>query len=220
MDRDEVWTEETCRRYADAMRKLVPYDARSCAQRISTHLKRATPGVVVVDLATGPGFLAIELGKLLPQPQLVLVDMAEPMLRIAAQELEAAGLQGRTVRCEASKLELPDASAGVVTCKNLLNCVPPDARPGIIDEVVRVLEPGGKAFFQDFDIDGSSLAALFIGVYARVRLGSRFAQDFRDAARRKLDPRPVTDQLERCRCSTTIERFGPSFLIQATKIAA
>ena len=67
------WNEELCQNYAAGLRPSVPFDHRPWAKRIVRELVPRA-GATVVDIATGPGFLLIELGKLVPGLDLVGTD--------------------------------------------------------------------------------------------------------------------------------------------------
>jgi ubiquinone/menaquinone biosynthesis C-methylase UbiE len=77
------WNEETCRRYATKMEKVVKHDHRPWAKRIAEHLGETAAGGKLMDVATGPGFLLLELAPLLSGMQLYAQDEAAPMLEIA-----------------------------------------------------------------------------------------------------------------------------------------
>jgi ubiquinone/menaquinone biosynthesis C-methylase UbiE len=220
MPSEPIWDEALCRRYTDSMRKLARYDHRGVARRIARHLGGLRPKATVVEVASGPGFLAIELGRLLPEPTLVLVDSAKPMLGTAEEEAARAGVPVRTIESSADRIALPDASADVVLCKNLMNCIEASHRIDVAREIARLLVPGGWGFVIDFDAQGSRFAATLIGLFARCLVGGEFHRDFRAAFARRLDPTPFAAVLAEVGCGTSIERFGPSFLLVARKVGA
>jgi ubiquinone/menaquinone biosynthesis C-methylase UbiE len=217
MSNQPVWDAALCQRYTDGMRKLAPYDHRSVAARIARRLVGLSAGAYVVDLASGPGFLAFELARVITQPELTLVDSAEPMLQLATLEAEQQGLQVRTLVSAAERVALPDAVADVVVCKNLMNCIGPAHRLKVVDEVIRLVKPGGRAFVIDFDAQGSRIAAAAIGLLTRLLAGAEFSRDFRRAFARRLEPTPLSMAFEARGCAVEIERSGPTFLVVATK---
>lgn len=217
MSIEPIWDEALCRRYADGMRKLAPYDHRGVAGRIVRHLTELRPGASVVEVASGPGFLAFELARLLSRPSLALVDSAPPMLRIAEQEAERAGVTVRSVESPAERIALPDACADVALCKNLMNCIDTARRIDVVREIARLLAPGGAAFTIDFDVQGSRPSATLIGLFAHVLVGGEFRRDFSAAFARRLAPEPLAVAFTEAGCSTSIERFGPSFLLIARR---
>lgn len=211
------WDETFCRRYSDGMRKLAPYDHRGVAERIAKHLGGLRSEAALVDVASGPGFLGLALAKILGIARLTLVDSASAMLAIAQNEGQKVGVSLEILESSAESIGLPDGSADVVTCKNLMNCLDVAERVPVALELFRLLPPGGKVFIVDFDAGGSRLAAKLIGVLVRMLAGGEFARDFRDAVGRRFDPRPIADALAQAGATISVERFGPSFLLIATR---
>jgi len=170
------WNEDLCRAYADGLRPIVPFDHAPWARRIVRRLGAVPPGAAVLDVATGPGFLLLEIGKRLPGARLIAQDQAEPMLALARREAERAGLRVETVCCPAEALAIPAASVDVVTCKQLLHEAA-DVE-GTLGEMARVLKSPGAAFIVDFDAQGSRLAAWATRTFLRATRGALMARDF------------------------------------------
>jgi ubiquinone/menaquinone biosynthesis C-methylase UbiE len=186
------WNEELCRTYAAGLRPIVPFDHRIWAKRIARELG-SDARAAVVDIATGPGFLAVELGKLLPGLTLIGTDQAEPMLTIARQEAARAGLELRTVGCPAERLVLADEEADVVTCKQLLHEAADVT--GVLREAARILKPGGRLFLIDFDATGSTLAALVVRTFLTLTRGRVIGQSFWRSFNSGLPGTEVRDRL-------------------------
>ena len=101
----------------------------------------------VVDLGTGPGLLLPMLRERLPDAALTGVDMQPLMLETAHQHAAQAG--ARLVEADlAEPLPLPDASADAITLVMVLHelLFP----PALLDEVVRILRPGGRVMLYDW----------------------------------------------------------------------
>ncbi|MFB6096379.1 MAG: methyltransferase domain-containing protein [Haloferacaceae archaeon] len=115
----------------------------------------------VVDLAGGTGRAAAALES----GEAIVVDAAPGMLRAARSK----GLE--TVTGDAMRLPLRDGVADAVLVVDALHHVP-NAR-AVLDEVVRVLAPGGVLVVRDFDpttVPGRALVA----AEHLVGFGSRF----------------------------------------------
>jgi len=137
------WNEETCRRYADKMEKVVKHDHRPWARRIVERLDGLPSGARVMDVATGPGFLLVELARLLPDAVLYAQDEAEPMLALARERAAGLGVELETVHGPAERIGLDDGVVDVVTCKQLLHeCRDVD---DVVREIHRVLAPDSRA---------------------------------------------------------------------------
>ncbi|MFE7546894.1 class I SAM-dependent methyltransferase [Streptomyces gardneri] len=102
---------------AEAVLRLVPPGART-----------------LLDVACGTGLVTERLTR--AGLRVYGADAAHAMLRAAAGRLP-----GRTVRADARRLPLPDASVDAVSAVWLLHLVP--FAPEIVAEAARVLRPGG-----------------------------------------------------------------------------
>jgi ubiquinone/menaquinone biosynthesis C-methylase UbiE len=72
------WDESLCQAYANGLRPMVSFDHGQWAAKIARRLGDLPPGSTVLDVATGPGFLVLEIGKRLPDTRLVGQDQAVP----------------------------------------------------------------------------------------------------------------------------------------------
>ncbi|MFJ5832624.1 methyltransferase domain-containing protein [Streptomyces sp. NPDC093089] len=88
----------------------------------------------LLDLACGTGLVTERLAR--PGLGVYGADAAHAMLRVAAERVP-----GRTVRADARRLPLPDASVDAVSAVWLLHLAP--FAPEIVAEAARVLRPGG-----------------------------------------------------------------------------
>jgi ubiquinone/menaquinone biosynthesis C-methylase UbiE len=106
---------------------------------------RARPGARVLEVAPGPGYLAIELAR----RGLVTsgVDISRTFVRIANDNARAAGVSIPFREGNAAALPYPDASFDVVVCRAAFkNFTDP---LGALNETHRVLAPGGQASIID-----------------------------------------------------------------------
>lgn len=143
------WNKELCQDYADKMRSLVKFDHRPWAKRINACIKNRKPDMSFIDIATGPGFLLLELGKLNESPDLFAHDSSANMLEIAKSEAELVDLHINTISSTAENIEAISDSKDVVTCKQLIHEA--DDIDRVISEIYRITKPGGQAFLIDFD---------------------------------------------------------------------
>ncbi|MBN1608158.1 MAG: class I SAM-dependent methyltransferase [Polyangiaceae bacterium] len=215
------WNVATCRRYADGMRRLVKVDHAPWAARIVELLGKPPASAAVAEIAAGPAFLLIEIGRRLPATLLAL-DAEPTMLDIATEEGRRAGIELRTVASRAERLQLPDASVDVAVCKQLLNCVADvGVRKQIVQEMVRVLRPGGRAFVIDFDASAPRAAAWLIRAWVRAAAGAEFARDFWAAQGRRFDPDSVVGWMRELGLEhVRRERRGLSFLVEGTRLCS
>jgi len=114
----------------------------------------AQPGETGVDVGCGLAHLAIELAQEVgPAGRIVGFDNSETMVAAAKERIAGAGLEGRIslAQCDATALDLADASADFVAVAQVYSYVPEVARA--IAEAARVLRPGGRLVVLETDWD-------------------------------------------------------------------
>jgi SAM-dependent methyltransferase len=109
----------------------------------------AQPGETVLDLGCGAGLdlylYALEVG---PNGRLVGLDLAEPMLDKARNNLAAMGVSNvEWLHAPADSIPLPDSSIDLVTANGIYNLSPD--KDAVMREVARVLKPGGRTIFAE-----------------------------------------------------------------------
>jgi ubiquinone/menaquinone biosynthesis C-methylase UbiE len=122
---------------------------RTLARKLAPRIK---PRDRVLEIAPGPGYLAIELVKL-TGCRMVGVDISRTFVRMARENAEKAGVDIAFDEGDAADLPLPSDGFDLVVCcaafKNFTR--PLDA----LDEMYRVLKPGGTALIVDLRKDFS-----------------------------------------------------------------
>ncbi len=100
-------------------------------------------GRAVVDIGCGGGLFAEELARL--GAQVIGVDPSQPSLDTARAHAAAAGLAIDYREGTGEKLPLPDGSADIACCVDVLEHV--NDLDAVIRETARVLRPGGVYLF-------------------------------------------------------------------------
>lgn len=121
------------------------------AQREDTLSRLAIePGEHVLDIGSGPGFLAETLAQATgPTGRVLGVDISSEMVERAAARSKHSHLSYEVA--DATKLSAPDNSFDVVVSTQVAEYVP-DIR-GFCSEVCRVLKPGGRGLVLATDWD-------------------------------------------------------------------
>ena len=113
---------------------------------------RVAPGGRVLEVAPGPGFCAIEIAKS-SRYSVAGLDISESFVRIARANAREAGVAVDFCHGIASKMRFADASFDFVVCtaafKNFSDPI------GALNEIHRVLTPGGQASILDLRKDAS-----------------------------------------------------------------
>ena len=153
-------------------------------KRLTRHLPNRTDQKVL-DLATGTGdqLLAVyESGKVKTG---VGIDLADKMLEIGREKIARAGLDSSLTLEHGDAEEIPfeddtfDALSISFGIRNVIDV------PHALQEMRRVLNPGGRALILEFSLPGSRLLRAFYLFYFRnilPRLGAMISGD-RDAYR-------------------------------------
>jgi ubiquinone/menaquinone biosynthesis C-methylase UbiE len=113
--------------------------------------ERTSPGGAVLEVAPGPGFLAIELAK--RGYRMTTVDISATFVRIARENAARAGVTIDVRQGNASQLPFADDAFDFVVCtaafKNFSDPI------GALDEIHRVLRPGAEAAIIDLRKDAT-----------------------------------------------------------------
>ncbi|MGH3009225.1 MAG: class I SAM-dependent methyltransferase [Gaiellaceae bacterium] len=123
----------------------------------------------VLDVASGTAAVAIELARAEPQRAVVGVDQSREMLAAGRERIAGAGLGGRIELREgrAESLPFPDAEFDALTFTYLLRYV--DDVPATLQELARVVRPGGVVAMQEFGLPRGIWRPLW-EMYVRVGL--------------------------------------------------
>ena len=116
---------------------------RETAQAIS---ERLTPGSEVLEVAPGPGYLALELARL-GSYHITGLDISHSFVQIASENARQAGATIDFRQGDVANMPFPaDAFDFVVCVAAFKNFSDPVAA---LDEIHRVLRPGGRASIMD-----------------------------------------------------------------------
>jgi len=104
-------------------------------------IERLAPatGATVLDIACGPGTVALLLGKRVGR--VIAADISPAMLELARAKPDAGSIEW--IEAPAAPLPLGDASVDAITCQQGLQFFPD--KVGALREMRRVMKPGGRA---------------------------------------------------------------------------
>jgi ubiquinone/menaquinone biosynthesis C-methylase UbiE len=136
---------------------------RDLAKRI---VGRVPPGGSVLEIAPGPGYLAIELARL-GSYRIAGLDVSRTFVRIARENAVRAGVEVDFRQGDAAALPLASEAIDFIVCRAAFkNFRDPGAA---LREMHRVLRPGGRALIIDMRRDAS--ATSISAEVERMRLG-------------------------------------------------
>ena len=127
------------------------YLFRDHTQEIATSLfAPAGPvaGARLLELGCGPGFYACRLSQEYPNLRTTGVDLSESLIRRAKDRAAARRLSNCSFQhADAHSLPYPSASIDSIVVSRLFLIVPD--KEGIVQEIFRVLKPGGRCFIAE-----------------------------------------------------------------------
>jgi ubiquinone/menaquinone biosynthesis C-methylase UbiE len=124
-------------------------DYRRNAEKVSAQV---APGGRVLEVAPGPGYLAIELARL-GRCRVTGLDISHSFVEMARQNAKAAGLPIDFQQGDAAQMPFGDGTFDFVICRAAFKNF---ARPvAAMNEMHRVLRPGGQALIVDLSKDAS-----------------------------------------------------------------
>jgi ubiquinone/menaquinone biosynthesis C-methylase UbiE len=114
----------------------------------------------VLEIGCGTGNLALLVKRMRPQLEVVGLDPDPKALGRAARKARRAGLQLSLDRGFADELPYPDSSFDRVLSSLMFHHLEADLRLASLQEVLRVLRPGGSLHLVDFGGDRQHLHGL------------------------------------------------------------
>lgn len=118
----------------------------------------------VLDIGAGRGLMAVGAAKRVPRGRVIAVDiwrdedLSNNGVAGLVSNAQAEGVADRIEihDADARKIELPDASIDVIVSVLCIhNIEPASERARALDEIVRLLKPGGRALIGDYTATGS-----------------------------------------------------------------
>ena len=124
--------------------------------RLARELTEGLPdGAEVLEVAPGPGYFAIELARL-GRFSVFGLDISHTFVGIATENARRAGVHPTFRHGDASRMPFPDATFDLVVCQAAFKNF---SRPkSAVNEMYRVLRPGGRAWIQDMRRDATDSA--------------------------------------------------------------
>jgi len=136
--------------YDDFSRKYRLKDIKEYANVAAGHF---TAGGSVLEIATGPGYFCIELAKL-GIFKIIGLDISHDLVEIARANARQAGVEVDFLQGNASSLQFPDLSFDFIFCSWAIKNFKEPVKA--LNEMYRVLKPGGIALIIDLNHDAAS----------------------------------------------------------------
>lgn len=103
----------------------------------------------ILDVGTGTAQIPIEIGRQSPDAEIVAIDLADHMLKLARENVAKANLGDRIQiqKADAKGFAFADASFGTVVSNSIIHHIPDPTF--CFAEMHRVCSPGGTLFVRD-----------------------------------------------------------------------
>ncbi len=135
-------------RQYDAMTRK--YRMKELKEYASLAARQLPVGGRVLEIASGPGYFAVELAKL-GRYRITGIDISDDLLEIARTNAHREGVDVEFRRANASEIPLPDNAFDFVFCLwALKNFKEPS---NVLKETYRLLKPGATALIVDLNRD-------------------------------------------------------------------
>jgi ubiquinone/menaquinone biosynthesis C-methylase UbiE len=125
-------------------------DRRDHLKTAQTIAAQLPPGSAVLEVAPGPGYMALELAKL-GAYRITGLDISHSFVRIAADNARRAGVTIDFRHGDVTHMPFPAESFDFVTCTAAFKNFPDPV--AALDQIQRVLRPGGHASIFDMRKD-------------------------------------------------------------------
>jgi ubiquinone/menaquinone biosynthesis C-methylase UbiE len=133
------WYEQTTRKDMTEFRKL------------GARLRELLPaGGDVLEVAPGPGFLAVELART-GNLRVTALEIGKTFVELARKNAAKAGVAANIVQGNAAQMPFADASFDLLVCRAAFKNFAEPAKA--LEEMRRVLRPGGRAVIIDLRRD-------------------------------------------------------------------
>jgi demethylmenaquinone methyltransferase/2-methoxy-6-polyprenyl-1,4-benzoquinol methylase/phosphoethanolamine N-methyltransferase len=137
-------------RWYDLVTRVISFGRDKAIREKLIELAAPAPGETVLDVGCGTGTLALALKASVGTGEVHGIDASPEMIDVAKEKAAKAGsaIDFQVALIEA--LPFPAATFDLVTSSLMLHHLPDDLKRTGLDEIRRVLEPGGRFMAMDF----------------------------------------------------------------------
>ncbi len=152
--------------YYDLFMRLLMRDARIKAELIDAASIRV--GQRILDLGCGTGTLMLMIKQRYPDVDLTGLDIDSDSLRLALHKSYKAHLQVALVKGSANQLPYASETFDRVLSSLVYHHLRSDQKVSSMQEVLRVLKPGGQFLLADFGVPGNLIMSMMSRVLLKI----------------------------------------------------
>jgi ubiquinone/menaquinone biosynthesis C-methylase UbiE len=149
VERGKVFPAAKARSLLNPLRRLIQSPRRTVGRL------GLAPTARVLEIGPGPGYFSTELVRAAADGEVVLLDVQHEMLGLARTRLAAAG-NSRFVQADGARLPFDGSTFDAALIVAVLGEIPDPG--GCLDELRRVIRPGGHVLFAETRRDSDFIA--------------------------------------------------------------
>jgi ubiquinone/menaquinone biosynthesis C-methylase UbiE len=155
-------------RWYDLYSRVISFGRDKAIREKLMELAAPAPGEKVLDVGCGTGTLALALKSSVGTGEVHGIDASPEMIQVAKEKAKA----GSDIDFQVALIEaipFPDASFDLVTSSLMLHHLPDDLKRTGLDEIRRVLKPGGRFMAMDFAAHSHSPLGHLLSIFGHSR---------------------------------------------------
>jgi demethylmenaquinone methyltransferase/2-methoxy-6-polyprenyl-1,4-benzoquinol methylase/phosphoethanolamine N-methyltransferase len=137
-------------RWYDLFGRVISFGRDKAIREQLIALAAPAPGEKLLDVGCGTGTLALDLKSRMGTGEVHGIDASPEMIAVAREKAAKAGSAIDVQVALIEALPFPDATFDLVTSSLMLHHLPDDLKRTGLDEIRRVLKPGGRFMAMDF----------------------------------------------------------------------